>query len=617
MKGISGKLVAWLVSLSLVILLVVGAMEYHAGKLAIDQQLDLSFEKMSNRLQHSLRNPVYSFDVKTVKDVILGEFSNENVYAILVWTQERKRLLTGIARSGSKFVEIVKRPKGEKLLHYAFPVRRDSLVDHATITIGEVDFYLDRSVQESRLIDSLIVNLSKIALVIIIILGLFELVVTRSLVRPLEAIYARIHRSGHIEEDILMEKKDLGGFSELQELDDTYQLMLETLHARQKRLRESEQNYREIFNAANDAILLINANSGEIADVNDAMLNMFGYSSRESFLSSEESKSFFAFLDLTQNEVRKKMDLTIESGPHIFESRANNKQGDIFWVEVSLLNSNIGGQISVLAVIRDISKRKEDEELLQYNQKLLEDRVAIRTRELENKNKELESFSYMVSHDLRSPLRAIDGFCQILKEDYEPVLDEQGKKYLDNVRAASQRLGNLIDDLLQLSRVSRQEINITSVDLSGLVNMTVEKLTQSEKYKNVDVAIQRDVITDGDEGLLQVVIENLVNNAFKYSSTKDSPKIEFGTLQKGSEQIFYVKDNGVGFEMAYVHKLFLPFQRLHGREFEGTGIGLASVKTIIDHHQGRVWAESIPNQGSVFYFTLGKSKGVEKLSGFM
>lgn len=612
MKGISGKLVAWLVSLSLLILLVVGAMEYHAGRLAIDRQLDTSFKTMSNRLTHSLRNSVYTFDVKTAKDIVLGEFPNEDVYAILVWTQERTRLLTGIARKNSKLEEVVKPPQGENLIYQTFPITRETLVSHDVQAIGEVDIYLDRSIQESRLVDSLVITLSKITLVIIIILGLFELVVTRSLVKPLENIYARIHETGRDHEHNVLEKKDLGGFAELQELDETYQSMIAALHNRQKELRDRERNYREIFNATNDSILLINATNGEVVDVNNAMLAMSGYDSRKSFLDSEDKDSFFNFLDLSVDQVRKNIEQAIENGSHHFECRASNKQGDLFWVEVSLLSSEIGGKNSVLAVIRDISKRKQDEEILQYNQKILEDRVAVRTQELQIKNKELESFSYMVSHDLRAPLRAIDGFCQILKEDYESNLDAKGKEYLDNVRAASQRLGKLIDDLLQLSRVSRQELNVTSVDMSGLVSMTVEKLIQTTKNKNLDISIQRDVLTEGDEVLLQVVIENLIGNAIKYSSTREFPRIEFGALQRGAEQIFFVKDNGVGFEMAYVHKLFLPFQRLHGREFEGTGIGLASVKTIIDHHQGRVWAESVVGEGSTFYFTLARKEGIEE-----
>lgn len=612
MKGISGKLVAWLVTLSLLILIIVGGMEYHAGRLAIDRQLDDSFATIGNRLKHSLQNPVYSFDIKTIKDIVLGEFPNNDVYAIMVWTQERKQLLAGISRSDSKYIDILIPPVGEEIIHRGYTITRESLISSATSSIGEIDIYLDKSIQETRLVDFLIINLTKIALVIIIILGIFELVVTRSLVRPLEEIYDRIHKSGSSEFPTLDDSSAVGGFSELQELDETYQLMMQALRNRQKDLSESEQNYREIFNATKDSIILLNAANGEVIDVNKAMLEMFGYESRESFLMSNERYTFLDYMNLTKAQAKERITNAVKTGSDYFECKASNKNGDKFWVEISLLSSEIGGKNSVLVVIRDISKRKMDEEILQYNQKVLEERVKIRTRELETKNKELESFSYMVSHDLRAPLRSIDGFCQILKEDYEQVLDEQGKQYLDNVRVASQRLGNLIDDLLQLSRVSRHQLNISTVDLSGIVSMTVEKLLQTTRDKNVEVVIQKDVLADGDEVLLQVVIENLLGNAFKYTSNRENPKIEFGVKQGDSYQVYFVKDNGVGFEMTYVHKLFLPFQRLHGREFEGTGIGLASVKTIIDHHRGRVWAESVPGEGSTFYFTLASDETVEQ-----
>jgi PAS domain S-box-containing protein len=611
-KGISGKLVAWLISLSLLILLIVGAMEYHAGRQTIDRELNVTLNTISNRLIHNLRNPVYSFDVETIKDIVLGEFPNDDVFAIMVWTQERKQLLAGVSRSESRIIDIVKPPAGKNYFYRGYTISRESLISHTASNIGEVDIFLDRSIQEGRLVDSLVVNLTKIALVIVIILLMFELVVTRSLVRPLEAIYARIHKSGSSEDVLMDDNSSVGGFSELQELDETYQLMLQALRNRQKELSEREQNYREIFNATRDSILLLNAGNGEVVDVNQAMLKMFGYGSRDSFLKSDEKYNFFDLLGLTKEQVQEHMILAVKAGSHFFECRAKNNSGKPFWIEVSLLSSEIGGKNSVLAVIRDITKRKQDEEKLQHNQKVLEDRVKIRTRELENKNKELESFSYMVSHDLRAPLRSIDGFCQILNEDYAQVLDQQGKEYLNNVRSASQRLGVLIDDLLQLSRVSRHEINITSVDLSGLVNMTVEKLVLGTRKEYIDVTIQRDVIADGDEVLLQVVVDNLIGNAFKYTSNREYPKIEFGVMEGGSCNVYFVKDNGVGFDMSYVHKLFLPFQRLHGREFEGTGIGLASVKTVIDHHRGKVWAESVLGEGATFYFTLMNDDKIDK-----
>lgn len=614
MKGISGKLVTLLVSLSLVVILLVGAMEYHAGKLAIDNKLDDSLKTVSHRLMYNLRNSVYTFDVETAKDIILGEFPKDEVNAILLWTQERKQLLVGLARQGGKIVDVVKPPQNTQLIRHSFSLEYESLETGSKMPIGVVDLFLDRSILEERLKDSLIITLSKVSLVIVIVLGIFELVVTRALVRPLEQIHERIYASGENDESNAGNDQPLSGFRELKELNETYHMMLDTIKKRQNQLVASEHNYSEIFNATNEAILLFNAKNGNIIDANKAMINMFDYRSKKLLLSENIDDVFCRLFDLTTELTEENVRLAMERGAYIFECGSKGTKENKLWIEVSLMSSQIGGKDSVLAVMRDITKRKEYEEALQYNQKILEDRVAIRTKELQVKNKELESFSYMVSHDLRSPLRSIDGFCQILSEDYDKALDEKGKNYLARVRAASQRLGMLIDDLLQLSRVSRQELNITNVDLSALVNMTAEKHLALNKTK-YSIVIEKNIFAQCDEVLMQVVIDNLLDNAIKYSSPKENPRIEFGLLNKDGQSVYFIKDNGVGFESEYVNKIFLPFQRLHGTEFEGTGIGLASVHTIIDHHGGKIWAESTPGEGSTFYFTLaGNSQAKQQKS---
>ncbi|MHB8399320.1 MAG: sensor histidine kinase [Candidatus Limnocylindrales bacterium] len=220
-------------------------------------------------------------------------------------------------------------------------------------------------------------------------------------------------------------------------------------------------------------------------------------------------------------------------------------------------------------------------------------------------NKELEAFSYSVSHDLRAPLRSIDGFSQALLEDYADRLDEPGRAHLARVRAATLRMGQLIDDLLQLSRMTRMEMAREPVDLSELAESVIEELQRTEPARRVEVAIEPELRVEGDPKLLRIVLVNLLSNAWKFTGRQAAARIELGFTGEGDERAYFVRDNGVGFDMAYAPKLFGAFQRLHAQgEFPGTGIGLATVQRIINRHGGRVWAEAAVNVGSTFYFAL-------------
>ncbi|HFD39779.1 MAG TPA: PAS domain S-box protein [Anaerolineae bacterium] len=235
----------------------------------------------------------------------------------------------------------------------------------------------------------------------------------------------------------------------------------------------------------------------------------------------------------------------------------------------------------------------------------LEERVAERTAELAAVNRELEAFAYSVSHDLRAPLRSIDGFSQALLEDYADVLDARGKDYLRRVRAASQRMGRLIDDLLHLSRLTRREMHRQPVHLSEMAQQIAEDLSRQDPERQVEWRIAPDVVADGDPHLLRACLENLLGNAWKFTSKHATACIEFGVERDQEPPVYFVRDDGAGFDMAYADKLFGAFQRLHGlAEFEGTGIGLATVQRIIHRHGGRVWAEGKVEQGATFYFTL-------------
>lgn len=232
--------------------------------------------------------------------------------------------------------------------------------------------------------------------------------------------------------------------------------------------------------------------------------------------------------------------------------------------------------------------------------------LASANRELAGTNAELQSFSYSVSHDLRTPLRSIEGFSQIVLEDYADRLDEEGRGHLERVKAASRHMSNLIDDLLDLSRVTRKPLHRQTVDLSALAREVAAELRAADPDRRVTLDVEENLRTEGDAGLLRVALENLLSNAWKFTAGKEEARVEFGS-DIGEESTYYVRDNGAGFDMNYAGKLFGAFQRLHpAEEFEGNGIGLATVQRVIRRHGGRVWAEGTPNHGATFYFTLPK-----------
>jgi light-regulated signal transduction histidine kinase (bacteriophytochrome) len=279
-----------------------------------------------------------------------------------------------------------------------------------------------------------------------------------------------------------------------------------------------------------------------------------------------------------------------------YETQRMRKDGKI--IDVSLTISpikNISGEITGASIIaRDITEKKKQE-------KRMEQAIAA----TEASNKELAAFSYSVSHDLRAPLRSIDGFSLALLEEYQEKLDETGKTYLERVRAATQKMGLLIDDMLKLSRITQSELKREAVDLSKMVLAIAEGHQKINPDRSFDVTVQEGIMVQGDPYLMKIAMENLIGNAWKFTGKEAHPRIEFGTTVRDGEAACFIRDNGVGFDMAYVSKLFGAFQRLHTTdEFPGTGIGLATVQRIIHRHGGRVWAEGEIGKGATFYFKV-------------
>ena len=256
-------------------------------------------------------------------------------------------------------------------------------------------------------------------------------------------------------------------------------------------------------------------------------------------------------------------------------------------------------------IITDVTERKKaQEEICKLNEEL-EQKVIQRTAQLEAANREIESFSYSVSHDLRAPLHAISGFSGILIEDHYDKLDEEGKRLLNIIKDNIHKMGELIEDILSLSRIGRKEIDLLEVDMHKLARTVFDEIKATVPEREIQFNIKSLPTTYGDEGLLHQVFFNLLFNAIKFTKLRENAVIEVGGYVEGQENVYYVKDNGVGFDMEYADKLFGAFQRLHSdKEFEGTGIGLAIVKRVINRHGGRIWAEGKVNEGATFYFTL-------------
>lgn len=369
--------------------------------------------------------------------------------------------------------------------------------------------------------------------------------------------------------------------------------------------KRSDERFRQIIEHAPDGNILVNQR-GEIQLVNAQIEKLFGYGRDELLGKSVETLVPERFRGqhagyrggFTDAPAPRSMG----SGRDLYGLR---KDGTEFPVEIGLNPLKTEKGMMVLGTVADITKRKRAEDDLRALNETLEHRVVERTAELEAVNKELEAFSYSVSHDLRAPLRHINGFSMALLEDYAGVLDETGKIYLNEVRDASQEMAQLIDDVLQLARVTRSGMHREDIDLSEIAREIIADLNKRHPDRTVKIDIGDGPTAYGDRRLLDIVLTNLLENAWKFTSKRKSAEITFGHGTFGGVPAYFVRDNGAGFDMAYAGKLYGAFQRLHGAtEFEGTGIGLATVQRIINRHGGQVWAEGKVDEGAVFYFSL-------------
>lgn len=373
-------------------------------------------------------------------------------------------------------------------------------------------------------------------------------------------------------------------------------------------LHESEEKFRVLLDSLPLPVTYVN-NAGEIIFRNDRFLQVLGYSVEEvptvtewwNFAYPEETYRQWV-IDNWQSALEYARETNTDILPKEYSITCNDGFERTFIVSGIIIDDNL------LITFIDITDRKQAEEEVKKLNETLEHRVEDRTAQLLEANKELEAFSYSVSHDLRAPLRHINGFVDLLTAQYHDLLPEKGKHYLDTILKSSHLMGSLIDDLLQFSRTGRQEMHQSNLDMTNIV-LEVKDLVESDLHeRNIQWEIAKLPLIRGDHSLLRMVWFNLISNAVKFTKEREIAHIEIGFTENDKERIFYVCDNGAGFDMRYAHKLFGVFQRLHtSSEFEGTGIGLANVRRIILKHGGRTWAESLIGQSATFYFTIPKT----------
>jgi PAS domain S-box-containing protein len=375
----------------------------------------------------------------------------------------------------------------------------------------------------------------------------------------------------------------------------------------QAALRASEERLRVLFDNAPVGMGEVTL-SNEFVRVNSCFCQFIGYTADELLSPSLRPEDLTHPDDRNADRTSRQRLISGEIDSYSIEKRFVQKGGNVVWAEVSntLVRNPDGSPLLYVCTMRDLTAQREAEAEVQMLNADLEARVELRTADLARANKHLETFSYSVSHDLRAPLRALSGYSEALLEEYSDLLGDTGRWYAERIQAASERMATLIDDLLQLARVSRSQMHLGPVDLSAEVAAVAEELQAAEPRRRVRITIQDGVRVTADRSLIRTVVQNLFENAWKFTARREDATIEFGSMAAEDAEICcFVRDNGAGFDPTHTAKLFEAFQRLHSEtDFAGTGIGLASVQRIIERHGGRIWAEGEVGSGATFYFTL-------------
>jgi len=472
--------------------------------------------------------------------------------------------------------------------------------------LSSIGWAVTAATREEDLTGPILSSIAKSALLFLFVLlaaFFFALAFSRKITSPITALRTHALALGHGE---MPAQVKINHVLEFQDLAKAFNAMAEKVQARERDLRDSEARFRSVLDNSQDVIYRLNMQTGRYDYISPSAEAVSGFSPDELMaMDLDTSLSMIHPDDLPG--VRAMLARLEDAGKIELEYRQRTKNGDYRWISnhMSLVKDNTGLPLYRNGNIRDISDSKRAEEA---TRKLNED-LALKNSQLAETNRELESFIYSVSHDLRQPLRAIASFSQIAKKNLHEGLRGKEEGYLTRVIDSAARMSDIIEDMLKLSRVSRQAIKPEQIDMTRMAETVVSGIREAQPGRCASIKIGAGLMAVADRGLMTVVLENLIGNAWKFTARTKNPCIEFGTMERDDQTVYYVRDNGAGFDPEYAINMFKPFHRLHSEsEFEGTGIGLSIVERIIGHHGGEVWAEGGIGTGATVYFTIARFK---------
>lgn len=590
-RSIARKLILYVILFSsLITLLITAAQLYYDYSKELDS-IHNSLDQIEKVHLKTLSGDVWAVDRQSAKIQLDGILKVPDLEYIEIRENDELWLNTGIQRS-------------RNVIEKTFPIKYFTRGEYRNLgqlkVVATLDNVYNRLLNKALTI--FLSNAVKTFLVAGFMLILFYRLVTRHIQKIASFVEQHDIDSENLDKLVLENTDNTSGEeNELVALCNHLNAMQEKINASYSKIKASEEKYRRLVELAQEGIWTIDE-KGETIFVNPSMANMLGYSVEEML-----GKHLFDFMDEHGKEIAASNMERRRSGiheSHDFEFlRKDGRRIYATLATAPIFDSN-GKYTGAIAGVMDITARIEAEKRLLMDQQLLEDTVHDRTRALEVSNKELEAFSYSVAHDLRTPLRSITSFSQILKEEENDNISAEGKLNLERIIRAGKSMSRLIDELLELSRISRAEIVYDDISLSQTANNILNSLITETPDRKCKIHIADNMHIKADKTLIEILLVNLLHNAWKFTKEKEISNIEFGEEYRDGEPVFYIKDNGIGFDMKYKHKLFEAFQRLHGADYSGNGIGLATVKRIVNRHGGKVWAEAKENAGATFYFTI-------------
>ncbi len=593
--SIARRLLIAVILMSTAITILTSAYQLYANYMRYVNQIEVRFSEIEKIHVKNLSKRLWTADIEALK-INLEEISIlPDIQYMEIYEDN-----TLIASIGSKY--------GENTITKIFPMTY--MYKGKQVLIGKlmVQATLDNAYQQvlDQIIDIVTGNAIKTFILAGFILFIFNHLITRHL--ETMADFAENLNITQLDKQLTLDRKvnPAKENDELEILVTAFTAMQKNLAVSIESLQQKEAHYRQLVESTTAIPWEIDLSTWLFTYVGPQAVFVLGYPLKDWY------KEDFLRKHIHPDDVEEAFNVCTQAAKdkldYNFIYRMVTADGRQVWihddVKIILKDSKAVG---LHGFMFDITEQKLNELELEKYRDDLERLITERTTELMAANKELEAFSYSVSHDLRAPLRGIDGFSQILLEDYHDSLDKTGQAHLYRIKNSAQVMGKIIDDLLLLSRVTRQEIQLKTINLSSLTHKSINRLRENSQ-REINISIENDITTLADENLVSIIVENLIGNAWKYTGKTPGAEIEFGQTIRNNKAYFYIKDNGIGFNMKFIDKIFQPFQRLHtASEFEGTGVGLATVARVIHKHGGEIFAESEPNKGAVFYFSLGQS----------